>query len=280
MLNAVKMDICRGLKGKCIYVTLICLAAFLVFSVAMTKEDLRIQAGQEQFMDAASAGEQSAQSIGLYVTAPAKDALSMTAADEIFAHFSSRLIAIFVAVFAALFSLADIHTGFIKNIAGQIKKRHWLVFSKAIAIAVFTAVMTVISAAVILIAQTVVFKGLQWGNIPDLLAYIGAEYLLYTSFGLIIMCISMLIKNSTVSVTLGICLCMNVQLILYGFINNAVSRLGIENFSISDYTVTGNMSLLTMAPEADVLIRAVAVAVCFAAAAVAVTALVFRRRDI
>lgn len=280
MLNAVKMDIYRGFKGKCIYVILICLAAFLVFSVALTKEDMQVQAEQEQFMEAASAGAQSAESIGLYVAAPAKDAQSMTVADEIFAHFSSRLVAIFVAVFAALFSLADIHTGFIKNIAGQIKKRRWLVFSKSIAIAIFTAVMTAVSVAVIVIAQAAVFKGLQWGNIAGLLSYIGAEYLLYTSFGLIIMCLSMLIKNSTVSVTLGICLCMNVQLILYGFLDNAVNRLGIENFNISSYTVTGNMALLTTSPDITSLIRAAAVAVCFGAAAVTVTVLMFRRRDI
>lgn len=280
MLNAVKMDIYRGFKGKAIYIALICLAAFLVFSVSMTKEDINIQAEQETYMDAASAGAQSAENIGLYVTAPVKDDQSVTAADEIFAHFSSRLVAIFVAVFAALFSLADIHTGFIKNLAGQIKKRRWLVLSKAIAIAVFTAIMTAVSVIVIVIAQTVVFKGLKWGDIPDLLIYIGAEYLLYTSFGLIIMCLSMLIKNSTVSVTLGICLCMNIQMILYGFVNKAVSSLGIENFSIADYTVTGNMALLTVSPDTGVLLRAVAVAVCFGAAAVALTVFIFRKRDI
>ena len=56
--------------------------------------------------------------------------------------------------------------------------------------------------------------------------------------------------------------------------------LGIEDFSFIQYTVTGRMALLEMAPSGEAFVKALVVAVLFGAAATILSSQIFRKRDI
>lgn len=71
MMNVIKMDLYRMVKQKISYILLVALTAFLVFSVAMTKEDMAMT---QTPMTAEQASEESMGNLGLYLNVPAASA--------------------------------------------------------------------------------------------------------------------------------------------------------------------------------------------------------------
>ena len=62
----------------------------------------------------------------------------VTVFDIFFGNSQGKFYALFLVIFAVLFSTADISSGYIKNIGGQVQSRGALAISRAIALAVFT----------------------------------------------------------------------------------------------------------------------------------------------
>ena len=145
-----------------------------------------------------------------------------------------------------MFATADIKSGYIKNIGGQVSQRGMLIVSRAVALALFTAItfagIFVFQAA----ANMLAFKCVVWGNWKEIIPYFLTELTLHYAFVLICMAIAVIIKNNVISMTLSVCLTMNIMSIVYAFIDYVVNRRGLHNFSIYKYTVTGRMAMLPM----------------------------------
>ena len=73
---------------------------------------------------------------------------------------------------------------------------------------------------------------------------------------------------------------MNIMSIVYGLINSAVRKMGIQNFQIYKYTITGKLSLLPMNPSGNECLVAFGVAIVFAVIMIAASSAVFQKRDI
>lgn len=80
--------------------------------------------------------------------------------------------------------------------------------------------------------------------------------------------------------TFAVLFCMNVMVILYSTVDKIVARLGIEAFNMLQYTVTGRMALLEMAPSAEGCVKALVVAVLFGLVMIVLSSQIFRKRDI
>ena len=78
----------------------------------------------------------------------------------------------------------------------------------------------------------------------------------------------------------GILFCMNVMVILYSAVDKVAAKLGIQDFVLLRYTVTGRMALLDMAPSAKACGEALAVAIVLGAAVTILSSQIFRKRDI
>ena len=78
----------------------------------------------------------------------------------------------------------------------------------------------------------------------------------------------------------GILFCMNVMVILYSAVDKVAAKLGISDFVLLRYTVTGRMALLDMAPSAKACGEALAVAIVLGAAVTILSSQIFRKRDI
>ena len=76
--------------------------------------------------------------VGMMVTLPTEPGEKVTVYDIFFANSQGKLYALLLVIFTVLFSTADISSGYIKNIGGQVRNRGTLIFSRAIALAVFT----------------------------------------------------------------------------------------------------------------------------------------------
>ena len=79
---------------------------------------------------------------------------------------------------------------------------------------------------------------------------------------------------------LSVCLCMNVLVLLYTLLDKLVEKLGIEDFQIIKYTLTGKISMLPMELTGNEAGNAALLAVFLGGMAVGVACLVFKKRDV
>ena len=281
MLNIIKMDLYRMLKTKSMYVIWIVLAAILLITTSLCKTDYELLTEkdamkQEQVIEPAVDNI----NVGMMVTLPTEPGEKVTVFDIFFANSQGKFYALFLVIFAVLFSTADISSGYIKNIGGQVGNRGSLIFSRSIALSVFT-VLTMTGAFLFqAAANCIVFGELEWGNTKAILSYFVAELALHYALVLICMAIAIILKNNVISMVIAVCLSMNVMTIVYGVINSAIQKIGIQNFQIYKYTITGKLSLLPMNPSGNECLAAFGVAIVFIVMMISVSSVVFQKRDI
>ena len=281
MLNIIKMDLYRMLKTKSMYVIWIVLAAILLITTSLCKTDYELLT-EKDAMKQEQVTEPTVDNInvGMMVTLPTEPGEKVTVYDIFFANSQGKLYALLLVIFTVLFSTADISSGYIKNIGGQVRNRGTLILSRAIALAVFT-VLTMAGAFLFQAAANGIFFGeLEWGNTKAILSYFVTELALHYALVLICMAIAIILKNNVISMVIAVCLTMNVMTIVYGVINGAIQKIGIQNFQIYKYTITGKLSLLPMNPSGNECLAAFGVAIVFIVMMISVSNVVFQKRDI
>lgn len=281
MLNIIKMDLYRMLKTKSMYVIWIVLAAILLITTSFCKTDYELLT-EKDAMKQEQVTEPTVDNInvGMMVTLPTEPGEKVTVYDIFFANSQGKLYALLLIIFTVLFSTADISSGYIKNIGGLVRNRGTLIFSRAIALAVFT-VLTMAGAFLFQAAANgIVFGELEWGNTKAILSYFVTELALHYALVLICMAIAIILKNNVISMVIAVCLSMNVMTIVYGGINSAIQKIGIQNFQIYKYTITGKLSLLPMNPNGNECLAAFGVAILFIVMMISVSSVVFQKRDI
>lgn len=281
MFNMIKMDLYRMFRTKSLYVIWIVLAAALLITTFLCKTDYDLL-NEEDAMQQEQIAEPTAENVnvGMMVTLPTEPGEKVTVFDIFFANSQGKFLALFLVIFAVMFSTADIGSGYIKNIGGQVQNRGALIFSRSIALAVFT-ILTMAGAFLFqAAANCIVFGELEWGNSKAILSYFLTELALHYALMLICMAIAIILKNNVVSMVIAVCLTMNVMTIVYGLVNSAIQRMGIPNFQIYKYTITGKLSLLPMNPSGNECLAAFGVAIAFIAAMISASSVVFQKRDI
>lgn len=281
MLNIIKMDLYRMFKTKSMYVIWIVLAAILLITTSLCKTDYELLT-EKDAMKQEQVTEPTVDNInvGMMVTLPTEPGEKVTVYDIFFANSQGKLYALLLVIFAVLFSTADISSGYIKNIGGQVGNRGSLIFSRSIALSVFT-VLTMTGAFLFqAAANCIVFGELEWGNTKAILSYFVAELALHYALVLICMAIAIILKNNVISMVIAVCLTMNVMTIVYGVVNSAIQKIGIQNFQIYKYTITGKLSLLPMNPSGNECLAAFGVAMVFIVIMISVSSVVFQKRDI
>ena len=281
MLNIIKMDLYRMFKTKSMYVIWIVLAAILLITTSLCKTDYELLT-EKDAMKQEQVTEPTVDNInvGMMVTLPTEPGEKVTVFDIFFANSQGKFYALFLVIFAVLFSTADISSGYIKNIGGQVGNRGSLIFSRSIALSVFT-VLTMTGAFLFqAAANCIVFGELEWGNTKAILSYFVAELALHYALVLICMAIAIISKNNVISMVIAVCLTMNVMTIVYGVVNSAIQKIGIQNFQIYKYTITGKLSLLPMNPSGNECLAAFGVAMVFIVIMISVSSVVFQKRDI
>lgn len=283
MLNVIKMELYRMFRSKSLYVIWAVMAVAIIFNTAMSKEQYDLvqeQAGSyEEFVTNVDETEEKI-NIGMSVYIPMQPGESITVFDVLFASLQPKFIALFLVIFAVIFSSADLNSGYIKNIGGQVKNREKLIGSKAIALIIFTIVSMAIAVGLQIIANSLFFGYLELGNVSDLAKYLLVQTVLHIALVLIGMALSIVLKSNLVSMIIVVCLCMNLSMVIYAGINTWIQNIGIKDINIIDYTVTGKISMLSMVPANQECISAIVVAVVFGVVVTALTGVVFKRRDI
>ena len=263
MLNMIKMDLYRMVRTKSMYVVWIVMAAAIFFSTSMSKLDIDTmnkEAEQQQTESIAETVKPETINMGMSVFLPTQPGEKVTVFDQVYANLQAKFVALFLVIFTVLFSSADIGSGYIKNIGGQVRSRRNLIFSKASVLFVYTTVTMLLYFIIQIIAQQMYFGYLEWGNGSELLRYFGIQILLHYALVLISMAIAVVLNSNVFSMT--------------------IQKAGVENFQILKYTVTGKIALLSMSPTNKECLTAVVIAAAFGIVVTLLTAWVFRKRDI
>lgn len=285
MLNMIRMDLYRLFRTKSMYVIWLVLAAGVFFSTYMSTldvESMKKQARQsegEPYMAAEGEGAGNV-NVGMTVSLPTLPGEKVTVADEVYANLQAKFVALFLVIFAVLFSSGDISSGYIKNVGGQVRDRGGLILSKSVALMVFTGVSMLLYLAIQAAACRVFFGDMPVGDGRGLFRYFAAQTLLHCGLMLICMAVSVIIKSGVLSMVAAICLTMNVMMIFYGWVDLILSKAGVKDFQVLSCTVTGRMAMMAMNPTDRECLLALASAAAFGAGAVVLSALVFRKRDI
>ena len=214
MLNMIKMDVYRMFRTKSMYVIWIILLASALLTSFLSKIDYdAVNKEWEQQQADDSNKEQLSQqntdnvNLGMSVELPTEPGKKVTVMDVFFSNAQGKFYALFLVIFAVMFATADIKSGYIKNIGGQVSQRGMLIVSRAVALALFTAItfagIFVFQAA----ANMLAFKCVVWGNWKEIIPYFLTELTLHYAFVLICMAIAVIIKNNVISMTLSV-LCM------------------------------------------------------------------------
>lgn len=280
MLNLIRMDLYRFLKSKLTWI-LVLAAALTFFGFAfLLHSDVSNYA-----QNATAAAHQSVQSgtqIGIYsgnLSPKLYKQTQIPLADLFSNQMQSKLLLLFILVFSAFFVSGISTTGFIKNIAGQVRFRWTLIVSNLIAMAIFTLILFIGAWAAFTIGCELSFGYVDWSRFGGWMPYYGVEFLLHIAFGAVMICLVTLLKNTVISVLIGVLSTMGLLQLLNPAIK-AVFHLNQNDFSILKYVPSGNIALLPSGNWVSADTRALLIGIIFLAISSAISMLVLQIRDV
>ena len=200
MLNMIKMDLYRMFHTKALYVIWIVLAAAVFFTTYMSREDLQSiqRMAQENTDPGETAGEEEQEeeriNMGMQVMIPTQPGEKVTLFDQIYANLQAKFAALFFLIFAVLYSAADIGSGYIKNIGGQVRERSSLILSRAAALLVYTVLSMALYVIFQAVCQKICFGYLIVGDAAQLWKYVGVQTVLHYALVLIAMALAVILK--------------------------------------------------------------------------------------
>lgn len=283
MFNMIKMELYRLIHTRSAYVIWIVLAATMLFTNMMTKDELQMTdtevSAQQEVMAEDISGEE-AENIGLMVTVPTGPGEKVTVFDMVYGNVRGKILALFLVIFSVMFAAADFNGGYVKNIGGQVRNRAALVVAKGAAVMVYAVATLGFYVGCQAVWNQVLFGYVKWGDGSALLTYLGIEMVLHCALSVMAVAMTVLLKSSVLSMTIGICCCMNVQVLLYRFLDRLLAKAGVEDVQVFHATVIGNMIRLPMSPGGKEITIALTAGAVFLVVALAISGLVFQKRDI
>ena len=296
MFNAVRMDIYRLIHTKSAYVILVIAMALAIAMSGMTAlvRSMATESIVETTDDVTMVSESDSEIADEYDTASAESSNGPTAtvglemdesdmsdevptiADMVESDIAGLDLALLLAIFTVLFSTADLNSGYIKSVGGQVKCRGVLLFSKMIALSVFTFV----AMALDVIVQCIATPLFLHGDAADFFKMLGSQYVVTLLFVYFVMAMAIIIKNNVISMIIAVCMCTGIFTLIFSGINVLIEKIGVKNFDINDYLIVNQISKLDLSASAKTLGGAFAVAAVWAVVSLIAVYGVFKRRDI
>lgn len=296
MFNAIRMDVYRLFKTKSTYIILVIMIAMSVMGTGLMSvmtemtgaESQQVQteqmsdnadyAGEDDQFNKDTEGAQSQLSVSVSEIDPDENdnsVLSFAMSD-----ISGLQAGLFIIIFTVLFSMADINSGFIKSIGGQVKGRGVLIVSKMAAIAIFTAIVIIADFLTELIAVNIFFDDAVVGSASEIVRLLSSQFVLNFALAILMMAIAIIIKNNVVSMIIGVCMCSGIFELIFMGINYLMDKIGFSDFDINNILITGKIQNVTIGADAADIGYALLTAAIYIAVSVLAVYNVFKHRDI
>ena len=281
MLNMIRMELFRMFKTKSLYVIWMVMIACVFLTNGLSAEEIKTYSMEEkqEMYEAAMDGEESG-NLGMDVTLPTKPGADVSVFDGFYANVKGKFIALFMVIFTVLYATADITSGYVKNIAGQVRNRGNLIFAKAVALLLYVVLTMLLFIGVQMLSNAISYQKLVMGPGKEFFQYAAMQTFLHFALVMVIMCVAVVLRNNVISMMISVCVCMNVLIMLYGVVDQAVEKLGIHDFHVMDYTVSGKIVNLGMNAAPKTMGMAALVGIVFIVVMLAISMTVFQKRDI
>ena len=197
MLNMIRMELFRMFKTKSLYVIWTIFAVLMIVTTALTAGEMdaySLEDRQQNYEYAMEEQESGQVNLGMDVTPPTNRGTGFCFR-YVFCKYKGKAVAVFMIIFTILYSTADVTSGFVKNIAGQVKNRGLIVCAKAVCLFLYTVLTMMLFFIVQAVANKLFFHEVILGDKRAFALYFLLQTILHFALLMIVMCIALVIQK-------------------------------------------------------------------------------------
>ena len=279
MSRAIKLELYRLRRNKYPWIILILSSLMIIGSVYMTKVDYHYYINDKAALENLKINFAQI-NWGIYVGSVIPDWLDLgyIPITELFMrNIQSKILLMFQTVFIVMYIGDELKSSFLKNINQVFPKKIELTLGKVAIICVYTLAIFITNFIIMSLSFYFMEGYLKFTEIGIFIKYILTEYLLYITYSIIIMFLAYLIKNSAVTLIIGLLESAGILQII-DTIFHQIS--GNSSFSIMNYLISGNIVLLSIDSSNSIYLRVTLLSIIYLVIMIILNTVILSKRDI
>lgn len=279
MSRAIKLELYRLRRNKYPWIILILSSLMIIGSVYMTKVDYHYYINDKAALENLKINFTQI-NWGIYVGSVIPDWLDLgyIPITELFMrNIQSKILLMFQTVFIVMYIGDELKSSFLKNINQVFPKKIELTLGKVTIICVYTLAIFITNFIIMSLSFYFMEGYLKFTEIGIFIKYILTEYLLYITYSIIIMFLAYLIRNSAVTLIIGLLESAGILQIIDTIFHQISGNL---SFSIMNYLISGNIVLLSIDSSDSIYLRVTLLSIIYLIIMIILNTLIFSKRDI
>lgn len=279
MSRAIKLELYRLRRNKYPWIILILSSLMIIGSVYMTKVDYHYYINDKAALENLKINFTQI-NWGIYVGSVIPDWLDLgyIPITELFMrNIQSKILLMFQTVFIVMYIGDELKSSFLKNINQVFPKKIELTLGKVAIICVYTLAIFITNFIIMSLSFYFMEGYLKFTEIGIFIKYILTEYLLYITYSIIIIFLAYLIKNSAVTLIIGLLESAGILQII-DTIFHQIS--GNSSFSIMNYLISGNIVLLSIDSSNSIYLRVTLLSIIYLVIMIKLNTVILSKRDI
>lgn len=279
MSRAIKLELYRLRRNKYPWIILILSSLMIIGSVYMTKVDYHYYINDKAALENLKINFTQI-NWGIYVGSVIPDWLDLgyIPITELFMrNIQSKILLMFQTVFIVMYIGDELKSSFLKNINQVFPKKLELTLGKVAIICVYTLAIFITSFIIMSLSFYFMEGYLKFTEIGIFIKYILTEYLLYITYSIIIMFLAYLIKNSAVTLIIGLLESAGILQIIDTIFHQIY---GNSSFSIMNYLISGNIVLLSIDSSNSIYLRVTLLSIIYLVIMIILNTMILSKRDI
>ncbi|MDU7245604.1 MAG: ABC transporter permease [Clostridia bacterium] len=279
MSRAIKLELYRLRKNKYPWIILILSSLMIIGSVYMTKVDYHYYINDKAALENLKINFTQI-NWGIYVGSviPGWLDLGYIPITELFMrNIQSKILLMFQTIFIVMYIGDELKSSFLKNINQIFPKKIDLILGKVIIICIYTLAIFITSFIIMSLSFYIMEGYLKFTEIGIFIKYILAEYLLYITYSIVIMFLAYLIRNSAVTLIIGLLESAGILQIIDTVIHQISGNF---SSSIMKYLISGNIALLSINSSSYVYLRVAILSIIYSVIMIILNTMILSKRDI
>ena len=279
MSRAIKLELYRLRRNKYPWIILILSSLMIIGSVYMTKVDYHYYINDKASLENLKINFTQI-NWGIYVGSVIPDWLDLgyIPITELFMrNIQSKILLMFQTIFIVMYIGDELKSSFLKNINQVFPRKIDLILGKVIIICIYTLAIFITSFIIMSLSFYIMEGYLKFTEIGIFIKYILAEYLLYITYSIVIMFLAYLIRNSAVTLIIGLLESAGI-LQIFDTIIHQIS--GNFSSSIMKYLISGNIVLLSINSSSSIYLRVAILSIIYLVIMIILNTVILSKRDI
>lgn len=279
MSRAIKLELYRLRRNKYPWIILILSSLMIIGSVYMTKVDYHYYINDKAALENLKINFTQI-NWGIYVGSVIPDWLDLgyIPITELFMrNIQSKILLMFQTVFIVMYIGDELKSSFLKNINQVFPKKIELTLGKVAIICVYTLAIFITSFIIMSLSFYIMEGYLKFTGTGIFIKYILTEYLLYITYSIVIMFLAYLIRNSAVTLIIGLLESDGILQIIDTIFHQISGNL---SFSIMNYLISGNIVLLSIDSSDSIYLRVTLLSIIYLVIMIILNTVILSKRDI